>query len=263
MKKAIVTICNKDYAQLLGLWISALKNLTDLPLVVLCLGDFNPDKIDGVIFIKVNDDGNPFPQDLPDHACAEKLRLFQHLPIDILEILFIDVDVFVLRPFWESENLFSISTHKLAICPDLFVGYKEKMESEFCSYDQSFRMKFNPDGSYFYFNTGVFFASHQKHATWFSRFLSVWADYVSCMARYPSIFDQNVFNYCLIRYGIEVYPLSILNNCLRQYEEQTISNGNILLNGKPVNAYHFNGGDGQRKSERWVEMVRKMEETYD
>lgn len=261
MSNAIVTICNRDYGPLLDLWISSLRPLTSLPLYVLTINDFVPVTRSNIIVLPINPSGNPFPPHLPDHVCAEKLRLFEHLPPEISRVLFLDVDVWVLHPFWNIDGCFGGSRSELVMCPDLFVGYKERMNDEFQPYDPGFQMRFNSDGSYCYYNTGVFFASRRTHAQWFSRFLETWRDYVIRMARYPSIFDQNIFNYCLIRYSIEVQPLSVLNNCLRQYEPQIESLRLLTLNAQPVNAYHFNGGDARMKHARWLEMRARLEET--
>lgn len=263
MKRSIVTICNADYATLLEPWFAAIRRTTNLPIFILCLNGYIPPRQTGLKFIRVDSAGNPFPENLPDHACAEKMRVFEHLPQMIDQVLFIDVDVLVINSFWDDGDYFERSCRQLVMCPDLFIGYKEKMEAEFQTYDPSFRMKFNLDGSYFYFNTGVFFASRQMHGPWFRQFLGIWKDYVSKLSTYPSIFDQNVFNYCLIRHGLDVHQMPVLNNCLRQYESQTMAAGRILLNGKPINAYHFNGGDSAKKLERWRDMVCRLEVPHD
>jgi len=263
VKRSIVTICNEDYAPLLKYWSTAVQRVTDLPIFVLCLNGFTPSENENLRFIQVNPRGNPFPKNLPDHACAEKMRLFEHLPHEIAQILFLDLDVLVINSFWDDGHFFGMSRYQLVMCPDLFVGYKEKIEAEFQPYDSSFQMKFNPDGSYFYFNTGVFFASRQAHESWFHQFLNTWSDYVAKQSMYPSIFDQNVFNYCLIRYGLSVHQMSVLNNCLRQYEKQMVKDGRILLNGQTINAYHFNGGNSAKKLERWQKMLSQMGGTHD
>jgi lipopolysaccharide biosynthesis glycosyltransferase len=262
MKPMIVTICNASYAGLLRLWLTAIRKLTDLPVTVLCLNGFNPTPDLPCRLIKVSEYGNPFPNNLPDHACAEKLRIFEHIP-DANQILFLDLDVLVLQSFWEQESYFDISEEKLALVPDLFVGYKEKMEDEFRSYDPTFHMRYTEDGGFFYFNTGVFFASRKTHAEWFRYFLVVWEDYLKKIGKRPSIFDQNMINYCLIRFELPVYTMPITNNCLRQYEELSISNGCLFLNNQKIGAYHFNGGDGSKKIERWRTMLQKLEANYD
>jgi len=259
---AIATVCNKEYSPLLKYWLSAIRKVSNTSIFVLCLNEYNS-KYKGINTIKVNPIGNPFPLDKSDHACAEKIRLFKFLPKEINSILFIDVDILILKPFWEEENFFSISRNKLVICPDLFVGYKEKMEEEFRPYDPNFRMKFKTDGSYFYFNTGVFFSSREKHEDWFGRLLCIWKDYVDKTLSYPSIFDQNVFNYCLIKDSMDIFDMPIINNCLRQYQTQHIDRGKILLNNQVVNAYHFNGGDALKKLRRWKNLLLKMETSHD
>jgi len=205
-----------------------------------------------------NPDGNPFAADLPDFACAEKLRLFEYLPKNIASIFFLDLDVLVLQNFWDEKNYFEESSRSLVICPDTFVGYKEKMEDEFRPFDPDFRMKFNPDGSYFYFNTGVFFASKSLHGKLFLTFLSIWKDYISSQGKLPSVFDQNLINYCVIKHGLDVLSLPLQSNCLRQYGA-VVENGRLTLNREPVNAYHFNGGDGDIKRVRWLEFLQKLE----
>lgn len=257
--RAIATICNSGFSGLLDLWYSQLRKLTSMPIFVLCLDEFMPEKRDGMQIIEVDPDGNPFPTDLPDFACAEKLRLFKHLPKAVTSVFFLDLDVLVIRNFWDEKRYFEESLRKLVICPDTFVGYKEKMEDEFRPYDPDFRMKFNADGSYFYFNTGVFFASRSLHGKLFPDFLSIWKDYVNSQKKLPSVFDQNLVNYCLIRYGLEVLPLPLRSNCLRQYGAE-VNNGRLVLNGELVDVYHFNGGSSDIKRIRWLELLQKMED---
>ncbi|MBI5117174.1 hypothetical protein HZA56_11925 [Candidatus Poribacteria bacterium] len=261
MRPMIVTICNASYAGLLELWLAAIRSLTDLPVSVLCLNSFRPKVALPCNVIQVPEEGNPFPRDLPDHACAEKLRLFEHLP-EASHILFIDVDILVLQAFWELEPYFAISDSSLVLTPDLFVGYKEKMEEEFQPFDPDFRMRYTEDDGFFYFNTGVFFASRETHAAWFRRFLETWKDYLITTGKRPSIFDQNMINYCLIRFNLPVHSMPVTNNCLRQYETFAIEDGQPTLNGEEVNAYHFNGGDGDKKLERWRDLLRRMEGRY-
>lgn len=257
--KAIATICNAPFAGLLNLWYPQLRKLTSLPIFVLCLDGFVPEKKDGMQTIEVNPDGNPFSTDLPDFACAEKLRLFDHLPQEISLVFFLDLDVLVLRNFWDEKKYFEKSSTQMVACPDTFVGYKEKMEDEFKPFDPTFSMKFNPDGSHFYFNTGVFFASRLLHGKLFPSFLSIWKDYVESQGKLPSVFDQNLINYCLIKYELAVFPLPLHSNCLRQYGAEIVA-GKLALNGKLVDAYHFNGGDGEIKCARWLELLQKLEE---
>ncbi|MFA5031013.1 MAG: hypothetical protein WC495_05505 [Patescibacteria group bacterium] len=257
MKPTIVTICNASYAGLLEPWLAAIRRLTDLPVAVLCLNGFTPELKLPCNVIKVSEEGNPFSEDLPDHACAEKLRIFDHLP-EVNHVLFIDVDVLILRAFWELEAYFSISEHNLVLTPDLFVGYKEKMEEEFQPFDPSFRMRYTNDGGFFYFNTGVFFASREAHALWFRRFFATWEDYLSKTGKRPSIFDQNIINYCLIRFNLPVHSMPVTNNCLRQYEAFTVEGGHPFLNGEQVNAYHFNGGDAAKKLNRWMDLLHRL-----
>jgi hypothetical protein len=257
MRDAIVTVCSKSYAPLLDLWASCLKEITDLPIFVLTLDGFSPEMPSNIETIPIISAGNPFQDGTPEHACAEKMRLFLHLPSEVERILFIDVDVWVLHPFWLTNGC-GFTEDALMMCPDLFVGYKEKMNDEFQPFDESFRMKLNSDGSYFYFNTGVFFATRSRHAIFFEHVLSTWHDYVLKLGRFPSIFDQNIFNYCLIAAGVDVVPMAVTNNCLRQYGAQIQASGALTLEGAPVNAYHFNGGDASIKYSRWIEMYEKL-----
>lgn len=256
---AIVTICNGAFSGLIDPWYSQLRKITSMPIFVLCLNGFMPKKRNGLQTISVDPDGNPFAPDLPDFACAEKLRLFQHLPENITSALFLDLDLLVLRNFWDEKNYFDESQQRLIICPDTFVGYKEKMEDEFQPFDPNFRMKFNSDGSYFYFNTGVFFASRALHGKFFPEFLSIWKKYVESQGKLPSVFDQNLVNYCLIKYQLDVLQLPLHSNCLRQYGAE-IKDKQLMLNDELVNVYHFNGGDSIIKRARWMELLQQLEE---
>jgi lipopolysaccharide biosynthesis glycosyltransferase len=254
--QAIVTICDKHYKALLPFWAKRIRSVTSMPVVVLSLAGAEISASPDYEVISINQLGNPFPAELPHHACAEKLRIFHHLPEKLNEVLFVDVDVLVFNDFWTKANYFQIAQSALVAAPDLFIGYKEKMEEEFEVFDPNFRMKFFPDGRYFYFNTGVFFASRSIHADIFRATLKTWSEYVGCIGRYPSIFDQNILNYCLIKLGVDVVPMPVQNNCLRQYDSVWID-GCLRLDGERVNVYHFNGGDAAIKLRRWHEFNQR------
>jgi hypothetical protein len=253
----IVTICTKDYEPLLPLWLGRIRAITPLPVTVLAVGATIVHPALDCTIIPINPSGNPFPPGTPDHACAEKLRIFDHLTQEVEDVLFIDVDVLVLNDFWTGSGYFDHSRQALIAAPDLFVGYKEKMEEEFYPFDPNFRMKHFPNGGYFYFNTGVFFAARSAHANLFSRFLEVWIRYVRSTGKYPSIFDQNLINYCLITFNTEVAPMPIQNNCLRQYNP-AVFEGSVLLHGRTVNAYHLNGGTAETKLSRWHDFAKQL-----
>jgi len=252
---ALVTVCTESYAPLASLWLERMKQLTQLPIFVVCVGDWTYDFVDATVIL-ADAPTNPFPAATPDHACAEKLRVFRHLPKEIDQVLFVDTDIMVINSFW-NDDLFASSQTQLMIVPDHFVGYKEKIEDEFRPFDPAFKMKFLPTGEYFYFNTGVFFASRQAHESRFEECLEVWRSYVKTLGRLPSVFDQNVFNYYLISRGVGVSPLPLQNNCLRQYSH-VIKEGRLFLDNLPVNAFHFNGGEGKIKLERWLQLQRLL-----
>lgn len=257
--KAIVTVCDKGYSGLLPHWLEAIRNLTRIPVYVLALEDSGIGKHVGCSIVSVSSSGNPFPRNFPDHACAEKQRIFMHLPQEVTHVLFLDVDVLALRNFWDDSEYFADSEQAFVACKDLFVGYKEKMEEEFRPFNLYFRMKFFEDGSYHYFNTGVFFASRVAHESLFSDAFSIWKKYVKQTGKFPSIFDQNVFNYCLIAFNVPVLPMPVHNNCLRQYEKRMEKGCLFLEDNREVNAFHFNGGDAELKLKRWNTLLREME----
>ena len=250
---ALATICTESYAPLASLWLERMKRLTELPVFIVSVGDWKC-SLRGAAIIPAEKSTNPFQPDTPDHACAEKLRVFRYLPEEVNELLFVDVDIMVINRFWTDE-LFASSRTRLAMVPDHFVGYKEKMEDEFRPFDPSFQMKFLATGEYSYFNTGIFFASRQAHELHFGQCLEVWCSYVKTLGRLPSIFDQNIFNYYLISRNVEALPLPLQNNCLRQYP-YILCGKQLWLDNLLVNALHFNGGDGKIKLERW----RQLEE---
>src|SRR5690606_29559025 len=113
------------------------------------------------------------------------------------------------------------------------------------------------DGTFFYFNTGVFFASREKHEGLFDNFTKTWVDYIKETGKYPSIFDQNMFNYCFIKYKTEIIPMPTENNVIRQYYPD-IKDGELYLNNKQVNVMHFNGGEAEIKLNRWKELAAKL-----
>lgn len=255
--RSIVTICNKSYSILLPYWLDKIRAITDLPVQVLVFNDVEKNLSLKCSYQEINTDGNPFPNDKPDFACFEKMRIFKHLPKDINEILFIDIDAMVLNDFWTKESYFEKSRESWMGCKDFFVGYKEKMEEEFQIYDPDFKMKYYDDGTFFYFNTGVFFASREKHEELFNKFTGTWIDYVTKTGKYPSIFDQNMFNYCFIRYDTQIIPMPTENNCIRQYNPE-IKDGRLYLKDKLVNVMHFNGGEAEIKLNRWKELAGKL-----
>lgn len=179
--------------------------------------------------------------------------------MDVDKILFVDVDVLVLSNFWDmaGTDYFDKSCRCLILSKDLFVGYKEKMENEFKLVDPKFRMKYFSDGDYFYFNTGVFFASRNVHTMFFDKCTEEWINYIKITGLYPSIFDQNIFNYCLIKYNMDIEQMPITNNCLRQYNP-LIYQREVLLNGRKVMAMHFNGGDAEIKYQRWINFLLEL-----
>lgn len=253
--RAIITICNKGYEALLPLWVDRMLSLTKTPIYILLLdSDITKFRDAECNYVYVWNEWNPFPKGWPDHACAEKLRIFQHIPSDINEVLFLDLDILLINNFWDKSNYFSLSETNFIACLDLFVGYKEKMEAEFWEFDPGFKMKYLPDGNYHYFNTGVFFANRNTHFGLFATFLSDWEKYVQLTWHFPSIFDQNMINYCLIRYEIQTIALPLQNNCLRQYEK-SFENNIYIMNGLPINALHFNGWTAELKVSRWHEAL--------
>src|SRR3989344_3575970 len=122
---ALVTVCTESYAPLTLLWLQRMKKLTRLPIFLVCVSRWRHDFTDATVIL-AEASTNPFPQDTPGHACAEKLRVFRYLPKKIDHILFVDVDIMVINSFWD-DGLFASSRAQLMIVPDHFVGYKEKM----------------------------------------------------------------------------------------------------------------------------------------
>lgn len=256
--RAIVSVCNQGYLGLLPEWLSCIRRVSSLPVFVLALPGTEVPDTPGCHIVPINSEGNPFPSELPDHACAEKLRIFKFLPPDVTEILFLDLDVIALNNFWDGSGYFEASLSSWVACPDLFVGYKEKMEAEFHPFDPEFRMTYLWNGWYHYFNTGVFFASRAAHADLFDRVVETWAAYVRQVGDYPKCFDQNMFNYCLIAWGIPVTIMPIHNNCIRQYPT-VMHDGHLFLDGQEVNVMHFNGSAGEKKLMRWREFMQALE----
>lgn len=256
--KAILTICNKWYEILISLWVDRMLLLTKTPIYIFLLdSDILKHRENECNYIYVWKEWNPFPVDLPDHACAEKLRIFQHIPNNINEILFVDLDILVINNFWDNSDYFSMSENNFIACLDLFVWYKEKMEYEFWEFDPNFKMKYLSDGNYHYFNTGVFFANRNTHAELFKMFLSDWVKYVQFTWKYPSIFDQNLINYCLIKYKTQTNILPLENNYLRQYEK-TFENNVYVSKKSIINALHFNWWTSELKASRWNEIIESL-----
>jgi hypothetical protein len=255
--KAVVTICSRDYHLLLPYWLARIRRVTSLPIFVVTPKGNSIDAEMDCEFLEASTDGNPFPIDRADHACAEKLRIFDHVPRRVSEVLFLDLDVMVLDDFWSMASYFERSRSAFIACPDLFVGYKERMEEEFRPFDPSFRMKYLPDGCHHYFNTGVFFASRDLHSGMFKECLRTWVSYIRTVGRYPSIFDQNLINYCLIAFNVPVEAMPVQNNCLRQYGA-VVDGCGVLLNGMNVNAMHFNGGEAPLKLSRWLDFESRL-----
>lgn len=250
--RAIVTLCDGCYQPLLPLWLTRLRILTELPVYIIALPGFSATVHDLCQIVRVDHTANPMPSGSWEYGLAEKLLVFEHLPTEVTEILFLDVDVLVLGDFWSTGH-FEQCTHSLVICQDFFVGYKEHLEQQFAVFDPSFQMGFYPDGTYRYYNSGVFFASRALHAREFRNCLEVGRAFIQRVGSPPPLFDQSLLNYWIVKTELAVTVMPIENNCLRHYSP-AIQEGKMVLGGKKVNAYHFNGGTPTIKHTRWLQV---------
>ncbi|MCU1284111.1 MAG: hypothetical protein JWO13_461 [Acidobacteriales bacterium] len=182
------------------------------------------------------------PLDMASQSCALKLRIWEAMP-DAKQHIFIDVDMLMLT--WPSEFL-ETGSSKLFASRDGYIGFKEKMKDEFAFLNEDWSPCFDAEGRK-YANTGLLI-SNPSHALFFANVLHKWAEFFRKSGKPPSIWDQNVFNYCLDlgRFGLSWNGVQLLDasfNSLKEYPNYVnLDLGYLSLNGEAVKLLHFNGG---------------------
>ena len=252
-----MTIIDGNYGVLFSYWLTGVKSFIQEPVFVLVADEDGERwrsvcRDEAVGWIEAYD-RHELSGESTHHATAKKCFLFDYLPAEVESILFLDVDALVVSPINVEGYFAKAETGRLLLVVDYYVGYKEKLEQEMQMFDPEFQMKFFDDGRYFYFNTGVFFVGRDSRV-FFRRVYRDWVSYYHQTGQLPSIYDQNILNYGMIKYGQSIEELPTTMNCLRQYQ-YTIQWPRILLGEKQVQIIHFNGGTPDLKLERMQPFV--------
>jgi lipopolysaccharide biosynthesis glycosyltransferase len=246
MEFNVVTIVNYPYLCLLDGWVKRVRSfLNPTAIYVICADDDSWKSCEGGEFIRLK---GPSSHELSiskmHHASALKLFLFDLLPQSVTQCVFLDVDIIALN-LVEPSAFIPPSDELISLVPDYFVGYKEKMESEFRLFDPAFKLKFYPDGRHYYFNLGVFRASRPIQPM-FKSIYKEWDNFIRRIGKPPSILEQNMVNYHLMKNDINVHELPISLNCLRSYSI-VVKGGAVYYNTEPVSLFHLNGSKPREK----------------
>ena len=193
------------------------------------------------------------PLDAATQGCAAKMRVWELLPPTVKSILFIDVDAVVVGPFWpEFMKIYRPGT--LALARDTYVGFKERMGSDFECLGKDWMPHFDRHGRRFYCNTGLFYV-HRHHKPLFDQVLQDWRVFAAHFASSPPIWDQGLFNFQLDigePFGWDnVTVLPERFNALKEYDlVLDLDLGGLVLDGDPVQVVHLNGGTIAQKFAR-------------
>lgn len=201
------------------------------------------------------------PDDSAIQGCARKLLVWDFLPQEFTHSIFLDVDTVVVgNLFEELVNVLDIS-ERLLLARDSYIGFKEKMEEEFAPLKREWRATFDSNGVRKYCNTGLIVSS-RRDSLFFQEVLREWGKFIELTGESPSIWDQNIFNYCLdvnsfSKNWNDVLILDERFNALKEYEIFVdLDNSMISLAGKPVLLMHFNGGDILMKIARRAKTIQ-------
>ncbi|WP_145915444.1 hypothetical protein [Geobacter anodireducens] len=207
----------------------------------------NVSNIKGNISISQANYINELPHDIATQGCATKLAVWRYLDTSVNNALIVDADVVFLRQTEDSILNINLGQNmQFAAAIDRYVGYKEKIGEEFSWIKQNWVPRY-VNGERLYVNTGIIFAS-RKVRRFFENVLSLWKHYIRMIGNNPSIWDQNIFNYCLDigTYGCSwenVNVLPVEYNYLKEYDACVELDEHGLLKGDNyIKALHFNGG---------------------
>lgn len=254
----IVTCATKEYRLLLPLFIRTITEIYDISIVIVTLSEdeealreyvdaFNLPrnvKIHALPPIAL------LPQDAATQGCALKLRVWDVLPPSTYRCLFLDVDIVLVTDICKQINPEILMSSGIIAVRDEYIGYKEKMAEEFAPLGHPWVPHFDADGNRLYCNTGLLISS-RHHALFFAHVLRLWSHFVDHTGNNPSIWDQNIFNYCLdlpsAHSPCTWRDMVVLNpqfNALKEYPIYIdLDRGVTCLKEQPVYALHFNGGN--------------------
>lgn len=201
------------------------------------------------------------PDDPAIQGCARKLLVWDFLPPTFTHSIFIDVDTVVVgNLFEELENVLNKSD-QLLLARDCYVGFKEKMVEEFAPLEREWQPHFDKNDVRKYCNTGLI-VSRPEDSIFFREILAEWSKFIELTGKSPSIWDQNIFNYCLDVSSFnkswdDVFILDERFNALKEYEIFVdLDKSMISLAGNPVLLMHFNGGDLLTKIARRAKTIQ-------
>ncbi len=269
-KLSITTVATGQYLVLVPFFIKSVREWSSEITIYLFV---NPTEVElAVKFLKLSKCehnvicvGVPplpyLPDDLAIQGCARKLLVWDFLPPIFTHSIFIDVDTVVVgNLFEELENVLNISD-QLLLARDCYVGFKEKMGDEFAPLEREWRPHFDKNNVRKYCNTGLI-VSRREDSVFFQEVLAEWSKFIELTGKSPSIWDQNIFNYCLdvgsfSKCWKDVFILDERFNALKEYEIFVdLDSSMISLAGEPVLLMHFNGGDLLTKIARRAKTIQ-------
>lgn len=204
------------------------------------------------------------PDDEATQGCARKLVVWDVLPDKFSHAIFLDIDTVVIGQLFDEIVKILNITDRLLLARDNYVGFKEKMEEEFAVLDRRWIPGFDGDGKRKYCNTGLM-VSKREDCVFFEEVLLEWSRFVELTGTNPSIWDQNIFNYCLdvgsfSRSWRDVLILDERFNALKEYEVCIdLDRSMISLSGQSPLLLHFNGGDLLTKIARRAKSIQLFE----
>lgn len=196
-------------------------------------------------------------------ACARKLSFWGALPPKVLRVALIDIDAVLLGDLLGEIGVDRLKSSKMCLVRDSYIGFKEIMGKEFSVLERSWEPIYDALNRRKYCNTGLVISS-RHHQIFFDEVIDMWREFTKRVGTNPSIWDQNVFNYCLDLGQFhstwnEVEILDEHYNTLKEYRiELNLDRGFLLLDNSPVLLLHFNGGDTITKYARRAKVIQVM-----
>lgn len=201
------------------------------------------------------------PNDMETQGCARKLLIWSWLPNRVTRTILIDIDTVIVGNLIKALRKVPKRVNYLCLARDNYVGYKERIGEEFEILGRDWKPSFDNKGRRKYCNTGLIMCN-REHQSFFNEVLDEWRLFVRLTGVNPSIWDQNVFNYCLDvgSFSCSWDDVCILDepfNVLKEYEVVIDLDRSIVsLSGERVIVLHFNGGDIITKFSRRAKAIQ-------
>lgn len=272
MNIAISTAATNDFLVLAPYFIRSVRNYEPTLDIFLFVGEGEERKATTYLRQakcgeRVNCIGLPdisgLPNDDATQACASKLSIWKYLPRSVTHTIFLDIDTVMIGPLVSNLLECLDTTGMMIAARDAYVGFKENMESEFDVLGRAWKPKFDLEGKRKYVNTGLL-ASSRIHHEFLSEVLQEWIRFYQIADKNPSIWDQNIFNYCLDigEFSMNWNDVLILGehyNALKEYEIFVdLDLSMVSLAGKQTRLLHFNGGDLLTKFARRAKSIQVL-----